>query len=264
MAQEFTGSNRYGDERNITDMLEREKRNREKSWKKIWTNEPAVVYDYDIEAQRVDLVLRRRDEMMFMPDVPIITTGGDLTHVPNFNTYQDWLEAIANGTATEAEFPCIGTLLFPRTESIGAYSITLPEDSPNIEDVAEIPVTENPKLTSKHKGQGPVFLPPVQVHNKPNAGDGKAYDGEDIIDADATGDINKISEEDAGLIHRPTGSHIIFNDSGKTVIKGDELFIGKLGSDANNYNSAAREGDNVSGSGAGSISGGSQNVNIGD
>lgn len=192
----------------------------------MFTSEPCVVYDYDPEKQRVDVVLKNSPKSPVIRGVPIAGAGGDFRIIRSMRTMKD-----------KHDDPTVGLLVFPRTDSRTSWKLR---------------DRSKPYTQMKHRPVSPIFMDTVLLEDE-------APFSDDFVEG---GGLNDIDKGDTALIHR-SGSRIVFKENGDVLIlSAGNMYIGPTETDAGSFPEAARKGDGVSHP-SGPISGGSSKVNIG-
>lgn len=193
--------------------------------------EPCIVDSFNFTKQRVDVRLKNYPELTVIYNVGIAGSGDTLAHYRSFKTIQVDGELRAD----------TGWLVYFHSDSGSSFHKRgfTPRAS-----------------TILWTGEHPIFIPTTmlllnEVNLEPSIKD------EDALSTEP----DKLGPGDEALVHKPTGSHIIFKENGDIVLKAaGKLYLGDTSTVAASMKEIARKGDAVSvdtGTGLGTITAGS-------
>lgn len=192
---------------------------------------PAIVWDYDPETQRVDLLDKNDPNGVPFANMAIANTGGALRILST---------PVAANPASRyfGASPTVGLLIFPDSDSSQAFN-----------DHRQQPTPTN----LRHSTRMGVFIPGIHVRD----------DGLPAPNFNPEGGADDIADGDSALVHE-SGSSIIFKKNGDVIIKAaGNIYGGGADQSVASMKAAARQGDEGDGMG-GTIAGGSGRVFLGD
>lgn len=227
MSDETFLAQKIGEGRNEQSDAMAEKVERRREREQMFTQDLAIVDDYDMKNLRVDVLLMNEPDAPLFTDVPLLSGMGDMLYYPDLKTVQE------DGISAAS----VGILVWPMTDATLSF-----------EDRSR---TEPASTPRKHQGFGEVFLPKETLFRtdaEPNvlADDpASAGDRDTLVRGDEAMVVNPGTDDEAFWMVKEDGAHVFkFPSDVSTFIGSTDKSI-----EDGDFKSVLRDGDgNVSSS----------------